>query len=445
MQTTNLWRRLGVAALAAVGAIAFGACGSDDPEPSSQSSGADAESKVSNDFALAYTGGTAGKADAAKSPIKIGYINMEGAVPSFPEATVGIEAAVDYVNEELGGAQGHPVELVKCVVQSEEDGQKCATEMANNDDVQFVIEGILVVGNKAIYSVLSGKKPIMLASPSTGDDLTADDAYSYTPGGPGAIAGMALFTAKVPDVDKVAVLYADNPAGKESAQKFMKPLLEQLGVKDVTLVGVADTATGPDLASAIQAAGGDKADVLVSFLTVPGCIAAYDALQSLGIKPAVIATGLCFGKPMSKHLEDLGSDDPVPDGWYFANFGYSYFQPDDKSGMKTYLAKVRQYGPKDAEYTGFAGYTFANLLTAVKFVNEIGADNLTPSALRKAIAGFKGPMMMTAGPMECGYSKLFKTLCGSEIGIEQYKDGKWLPTALATDGKAISVAKVLGG
>jgi branched-chain amino acid transport system substrate-binding protein len=431
----------------AVALVACGSGGSDDggSKTTDTSAAQPAASKVTNDYALAYTGGRAGAADASATPITIGYINQEGGVPSFPEATIGVQAAVDYVNAELGGAQGHPIKVKKCLVQTEEDGQRCATEMANDSDVSFVIEGQLAVGNKAVFSVLGGKKPIIESSPSTIDDLTATDAYAYTPGGPGVIAGMAIFTARLPDVRKVAVLYADNPAGKSSAEQFLKPLLLKLGVRDVTLVGVADNATGPDLATAIQAAGGDKADTLVSFLTVLGCIATYDALKSLGVSPRVVATGLCFGTPMTQHLKDIGSDDPVPDGWYFGAFGYSYFQPDEASGMTTYLAKIRQYGPPDVEYTGFAGYLFADVMTGVKLVNQVGADNATPDAMRTAMKTFRGPMMLVAGPMKCGYSRLFAALCGSQAGIEQYEDGQWIPSALATTGRAISVAQVLGG
>lgn len=437
-----------VAVLAAL-AVVLAACGSSGSSKSTTTTNAAATTPatptVSNDYALKYTGGTAGKADPSKSPITIGYINQEGGVPSFPEATQGASAAVAYVNAELGGVGGHPIALEKCLVQTEEDGQKCATQMANDSKVSFVILGTLAVGNKAIYSVLTGKKPIISGSPSTVDDLTAQDAYAYTPGGPGVIAGMALFTAKLANVHRVAVLYANNPAGKSSAEQFFKPLLGKLGVKDVTLVGVNDNATGPDLATAIQAAGGDKADVLVSFLTLPGCIASYDALKSLGVSPRVVATGLCFGTPMTQHLKDTGSNDPVPNGWYFGSFGYSYFQPDQASGMTTYLAKIKQYGGPNVEYTGFAGFLFADVMTAAKLANQVGADKVSPATMRSAIKGFKGPMMLVAGPMKCGYSKLFHALCGSQVGIEQYKDGAWLPSALATDGHAISVAQVLGG
>ncbi|MGH2744642.1 MAG: ABC transporter substrate-binding protein [Thermoleophilaceae bacterium] len=438
--------RIRMTAIVAAVALTLAACG-DDNDGSTAAKDARPAAKVSNEWALQYTGGTAGKADPDKTPITIGYINQEDSVPSFPEATAGLNAAVEYVNAELGGADGHPVVIKKCVVRSEEDGQKCATEMANDSKVQFIILGVTAVGQKSIYSVVAGKKPIISASPSTIDDLTAKNAYAYTSGGPGIIAGMAIFTAKyLKGIDKVGVIHGDNPAAKQSAEQFLKPLLLQLGVKDVKLVAVADNATSPDVASAIQAAGGDQIDALVAFVTVPACIATYDGLQSLGISPTVVATGLCFGTPMTKHLKDIGSSDEVPDGWYFAAYGYSYFIPDEASGMKTYLAKIKQYAGTDVEYTGFAGFLFADLLTSVKFINEIGADQLSSAAIAQKMKDFKGPMMITSGPMECGYSKMFAALCGQQVGIEQYKGGKWLPTALATNGgKAIDVSKVLGG
>lgn len=419
-------------------------CAAADPSP--DASGAEntgaPNSSVSNDWALGYTGGTAGQADPTKSPLVVGYINQEGGVPSFPEATAGLDAAVAYANKELGGAQGHPITVNKCIIQTDEDGQRCGVQMANDPSVKFVLIGQQLVGNKSVYAVLSGRKPIIQASPSTVDDLTASDSYAYSSGGPGVIAGMALFIAKQwPDARSVSVVHANNPAGKAAAEQFFKPLLTKLGVQDVTLVAANDNATGPDLATAVQAAGVKKADVLVSFLTAPGCIAIYDALRTLKLNPSVVATGLCFGTTVQQHLRDLGVGEQVP-AWYYGAFGYSYFLPDESTGGTTYLAKIKQYGPRNVEYTGFAGHVFADLLTSVKFVNQIGYDQLTPDAFRAKAKSFTGPMMLTAGPMKCGYSTMFPALCGSRVGVEQYKDRGWLATALGDN--AIDVTSVLG-
>src|SRR3954449_2140046 len=417
-------RTLGLLAAATVTATLVAACGSSAKQANSAASTA-STAAAADDFGLKYTGGVAGKADTSKTPITVGYVNEEGAVPAFPEATSGIEAAVKYINTELGGIGGHPIVLEKCLVQTEEDGQKCGTQLANDDKVKFVVTGTLVLGNKSLYSVLSGKKPVLIGNPVVADDFVTPDTFAFTPGSPGVIQGMAVFIAKhLQTVHKVAVIYNDNPGGKIAAEQLFKPVLVKLGVPNVTTVPISDTATAPDVASAIQAAGGDKADVLVPLVTVQSCIATYDALQSLGISPQVVTTGLCYGTPMIQHLNGQ-----VPEGWFYGGYGYSYFLPDDASGMSTYLAKIKQYGPSKVEFTGFAGPTFATLMTATQLLNKIGAENVTPDSLRTAIKGFKGPQMLWVGPMACGSNPVFTSLCGSQMGFEQFKAGKWLPVA----------------
>jgi branched-chain amino acid transport system substrate-binding protein len=402
---------------------------------------APAEVEADNTWALDYTGGTEGPADESLEPITIGYINQEGGVPSFPEATAGIEAAVEYVNAELGGVDGHPLQLETCLVQAEEDGQRCATQMRNDDSISFVMTGTIVVGNGAIYSTLGGQKPVIIGFPGVAEDFIAQDAYAFTPGAVGVVTGMSTFVGEHLDgVHSVAVVHSDNAAGRAGAESILMPGLAAEGITDVTLVPVADTATGPDLVSAIQAAGGDSADLFIPLVSVQGCIATYDALQSLGVSPSVLTTGLCYGTPMTNHLADLGLEDPVPDGWYYADLGYSYFQPDEDSGMETYLAEIAEYGPEGVEYTGFAGPLFANLLTMVQLMNGIGADNITPDAIRQAAQDFHGPMMLVAGPMDCGFSPIYASLCGHQMGVQQYSDGSWSSIANALNDQAIETA-----
>src|SRR3954464_958338 len=148
-------RVLRATALLATGVTLLAACGSSSKKSNSSApvagntattAAASATAADANAFGLKYTGGTAGKADPTKSKVFIGYVNEEGGVPAFPEATAGIDAAVQYINNELGGVQGHPLEVKKCLVQTEEDGQKCGTQMANDNDVKVVMTGTLVVG-----------------------------------------------------------------------------------------------------------------------------------------------------------------------------------------------------------------------------------------------------------------------------------------------------------
>jgi branched-chain amino acid transport system substrate-binding protein len=403
-----------------------------------------------NEWALAYTGGTEGPADQSLEPVVIGYVNQEGGVPSFPEATVGTEAAVEYINTELGGIGGHPLELKTCFVQAEEDGQRCGTEMVNDPNVKAVLTGVLTAGGDSLYKVVVPTLPVLVGNPVANPDFLTAGIAALTPGSPGVIQGLAVFIAEylgTPEdpIKSVAVVYGDNEGAKAAVSVLFNPVLNQLGITDIRAVPVADTATAPDLQAALQAAGAQDADVVVPLVITPLCIATYDALKAAGISPTVVSTGLCMGTAMTQHLGDVGDSGEVPDGWYFGSYGYSPYLPDEESGMATYLANVTQYGGDDVEFTGFAGPQFGNVMTLAKFFNAIGADSITADTVKAEIASFTGPMMMTAGPMACGnVSPIFPSLCGAEMGIQQYVDGRWVSVADALNGKPINPGQVLG-
>ena len=48
---------------------------------------------------------------------------------------------------------------------------------------------------------------------------------------------------------------------------------------------------------------------------------------------------------------------------------------------------------------------------------------MTPETIRTAAQDFTGPMMLVAGPMHCGFDPVFKSLCGTQMGVQQYADG----------------------
>ena len=401
-----------------------------------------------NKWALDYTGGTAGAASG--DSIKVGYANDED---FFPENTIGIEAARDYINKELGGAAGHPIEIVPCKVSVAEDGAKCGTQFANDATISVVITGTILNGNKELYDSLNGKKPVIVGNGVTSDDFTTPAGQAFTAGSPGVITGMGGYVASglSPKPKSVAILAQNNAAGKAAADFLFKPVMDKAGIA-YTFVGIDNTASASDVQAALKAVGADKADVLVPIITIQQCINVFDAMKALAITPIVVTTGLCFGTPMTDHLKTIaGETGPVPNGWYFGGYGYSYFQPDLDSGMKTYIAKVQQYGKPapnatTLEYTGFAGPEFSNLMTFDKFVNA-SKGTVDFATLDAAIRGFKGPMMLQAGPLNCGKQvilglPIFVSVCASQMGIQQFKDGAWASIADGLNGKAIDVTKV---
>ena len=258
--------------------------------------------------ALDYVGATEAKA-ASGDPITIGYVNQEGATPAFPENTVGLEAAVDYINSTLGGVQGRPVQIKKCVVQKEEDGQKCGQEMLADDSVKFVLTGTLVLGNQPLYDTLAGQKPIFIGNPVTTPDFLAKDAFAFTPGSPGVIQGMAIYAATglpAGKPTKAAVVYADN-AGRAGR---VQPA-DQARAREVRHPGHRRAHPGHGRSAGLRPGHpgrrGRRTPTCSSrSSTIQGCIGTYDSLKQLGITTPVVTTGLCFGTPMTDHLAQAG-------------------------------------------------------------------------------------------------------------------------------------------
>jgi hypothetical protein len=78
-------------------------------------------------------------------------------------------------------------------------------------------------------------------------------------------------------------------------------------------------------------------------------------------------------------------------------------------------------------------------------MNEIGADNVTPDAMRQAALAFPGPQWGVVGPMACGKNPVFLAVCGIQMGIQQYKDGEWISIADGYNGNPIDPSAQPGG
>ena len=456
-----------IAGLAVLGLLA-GACSSDSESSVTEApvvtdapnvtdapvdTGAPTDSPISAEnlaHAVEYTGGTAGAATGT-DPFVIGYVNQEGGTPGFPEATIGVDAAVWYINNHLGGIGGRPIELAKCIITKEEDGQKCAQEMLANDQVSVVLAGAMLNGNAPLLDGLAGKKPVFISNPLTTPEFLAGDAFAFTPGAPGVVGGLTVFIAKYlgelegKEIKKVAVVYGDNPSGQVAFNALTKPVFESLGI-EVTGVAAADTAGATEMASLIQAAGAQDADAFYPLVTVGSCIAVYDALATLEIETTVVTTGLCFGVPMQTHLQELGIDANLPDGWYFGGYGYSYEIPGNPD-IDAYIEALFAYAATEGmdaatlEYTGFGGPTFGTLMTIAQFANAGAADS---ESYRTAAKAFTGPGWGVVGPQKCGGNPTFPSLCGFQVGIQQQQGSDYVSIMDGFNGKAIDAQAELG-
>ncbi|CAN5131733.1 hypothetical protein BH09ACT10_BH09ACT10_01220 [soil metagenome] len=399
------------------GALLLSACSSSDSDGGSggeSDKGGVSAADVST--ALTYVGGKEGKADSSLAPFTIGFVNGQGAVPSFPEQEKAADAAVDFINSKLGGVGGHPVELEKCFIQAEEDGQKCAGQLLDAK-VNIANVGVTVFGNATLYKLIGDKFPTIVTAAVTGPDATTKGVYAMDGGSLTNLAALADI-AQNKGFKKLSIISSNNPAAKYLMSEIILPDIKARGI-EATTVYLADTATTPDYVSALQTSGAAKSDAVYLLpATVAGCVSLYDGMKQISLTKPVLGPSQCGNDPMP---EKTGGG---PEGWSLAGLNDPVFL--DSPEAKTVSDVMDAAGSGSVKNVGFAAKGFGDILTITKFANAIGFDKLTPAAFNEQIASFAGPAWMIPGTIKCGANTTQIGLCGDSASVYGFEGGKWV-------------------
>jgi branched-chain amino acid transport system substrate-binding protein len=403
-------------------ALTLGACGGDDSDSGAAADGAGETGsgleQSSIDYTLKYTGGKAGKADSSLSPVTVGFVNQQGGVPAYPENEAAADAVVSLVNEKLGGIGGHPLKLEKCFVLSEEDGQKCGSQMANAK-LPIVMQETITVGNDSYHKTLGTEIPNIVTNSTQASDFSSKNSHDISGGGQALLNGMVQ-DVKNQGAKTVAILGVNNPAGDYTVKQILIPGLKAVGISYKTAYH-GDSVTTPEMAAALQSAGASKADAIMTIPSQPAqCVSTYDAMKQLGIDKPVVTSLTCNADEFVDHT---GAGPEGWDQWAFAT--NPRITTDEAS--KVYNNVMTAYGKGKFATVNSAVSAFGNTLTVVQLANAVGPDNLSPATLNKAIAAFRGPAFMTPGEMHCvpGPDPNFPTVCGDTAAGSTFKDGKW--------------------
>lgn len=228
--------------------------------------------------------------EATGEPIVIGMINQENSpVASFPELSDAIEAGVEWVNAELGGVNGRPIELEVCNSEfSPEGSTACAQDFAQRG-VPAVLGGIDVFGN-GIITLAENGIPFVGGIPVSEAAVTSPNSFQWSGGTWGATIAFAHHAATEEGAESVAVVYSDyGPIGDSAS--YGEQTLRAAGVEDITMVPYPITAT--DLSSPLQAAAAAQPDAMIILAADSGCKGTYDGLATLGIDVPVYLVGAC--------------------------------------------------------------------------------------------------------------------------------------------------------
>jgi branched-chain amino acid transport system substrate-binding protein len=392
--------------------------------------------------------------EAAGEPIKVGVQNLEGDPNgSFPEYSLGLQAATDYINAELGGLGGRPIEIELCKsIVSPDDSQRCANELSASG-VEMAISTINFFGNH--FSIYNGSEiPVIVGTPITLADFTSPNVFAIGAGGGclGVHTGLVqIATGQIEElegitVNKVGVPWADTPPGVVCYNDLeAKPLDVIAGVTpgdsaragekpELTYVGVPIAPATPDVTPQATEVLDFDPDVIIFSAQGADCWNFVDALGRLGWTPdtiPLVLSGSCLD------FDALAAAGDLAKGIYLTSTENGILSPLDGiegqhlDNATVYQTKAPEYGmPEDLVFTGFGAQGFAHMMNIWETANRLDGD-VTGQAIADAFAATDGSEPAFGGsPLDCSNAPApYVAVCGAAISLAQW-DGEQLVTVI---------------
>jgi branched-chain amino acid transport system substrate-binding protein len=354
---------------------------------------------------------------ARGTPIRIGTINQDtGAAGAFPELTSADRTAIDFINTELNGVDGHPLELVTCDTQFSPDlSQACAQQMVAQK-VLAVVGGIDVWGT-GITTLENNGIPYVGGVPVSFEAARSKVSFQFSGGIWGAVLGEGEYVWRKHHARRVAIIAADFGPITDAAE-LGKRALERRGVK-VSLVSVAPL--NADMVQALNAAAQSDPDGIIVLTADSGCKPTMLTARQLGLKVPMLYTGACAAPKI------VDSVDGAADGAIF-NLE-AELDPRNPDNVLYSLISAR-YGPKYGYEALSAGtVSFRAMINLYAVLREIGADHLTrPAILAKFRTGERHPSFF-GHPYTCDGRQLegYPAMCSPQQSLGRLNGGTVTP------------------
>ena len=356
-------------------------------------------------------------------PITIGMINQENtAAGSYPELSQAADAAIQFVNEQLGGIDGRPIELEVCNTQFSAEGSTSCGQQFVEQDVAVVMGGIDVFGN-GIEVLDDNGIPFVGGIPVSEQSVKSPNSFQWSGGSWGATIAFADYAVNEMDAEKVAIVYGEFGSITESAQ-YAQTVLERAGV-ETQLVPYPILST--DVSSAIQAAAAGQPDAIFMLAADTGCAAGYEGMHNLGVTAQRFFTGACVAPTI------LASVDPAATNGTIFNVEGPISSSEPNPDSATYNAVIAEYGD-GVDAIGAATVTFRAFMNLYSIMRGLGADGSTAQGITDALASQVDTPSFMGHPYTCDGEQLagLPAMCSPQQILGQVEDqelvqlGSWI-------------------
>jgi len=352
---------------------------------------------------------------ATGDPLVLGMINQENtAAGSFPELSVAAKAAADYVNDELGGVDGRPIEIEVCNTKFSPEGSTACAQKFVQEKVPAVLGGIDVFGN-GIDTLSDNEIPFVGGIPVSQSAVTKPYSFQWSGGTWGANIAFADYAATELKAKRVAIVYAEFGPISDSA-KYGETTLHKLGVDDVTLVPYPIMAT--DLTSPLQAAAAAKPDAVFILAADTGCKGAFDGRETVGITAPTFYVGACAAP---KIVEEAGK--ARTDGAYFNVEGPVDAQDPDPDAV-LYTAVLEKYA-NGLSPAGAGTVTFRSFMNLYRVLMGLDGD-FTAEGITASLKSQRDTPSYMGHSSTCDGKQLagLPSLCSPQQILIQLQEGK---------------------
>jgi len=326
-------------------------------------------------------------ADPDGDPVLIGLINQEDTpLGSFPELRAAAEASVEFINTELGGVGGRPLELTSCVVSFDpEQSQACAQQMVQQDVVALT-GGIDVTSNGSIPVLEQNGIPQAGGIPANLIEQRSDTMFFFSGGTTGAVAAF-LSDAADKGAETAVIAYGEFDAFEESAREYGIPVAESLGI-DTELAAFPVTAT--DFLPILTRANENNPDAIIMLAAGSSCVPLMETYAEMGIEAQLYLVGACAADEIIEAAGDSA------DGVIFNSEG-----PVEEGALEGDMYNAINDRYADGEATGSGTIGVRSTMNLYALLAELGPDAVSREAVTELIQAAEDRPSFWGYPYTC--------------------------------------------
>lgn len=361
---------------------------------------------------------------ATAEPIKIGFRNIDSAVP---DVSTGFLAGIDYVNEVLGGVNGRPLEVVTCTVDGTPEGSiDCANQL---------VEAGVVLSVQGADPAADGAIPVLIEAGIAETGITAlgpvqqaDVGHSFMFATPGDVAGIASVVAmEDAGAENIRFFLGDSPRARDFEARVAEAA-EDIGVTAEVIFHAVGAADWPSLVASALSQDADAIGVPIA--SEADCTAMVSAAVQAGFDGPILA-GNC-----REFVEAVGAEQTTNVYTYGNLIPADLVESapeDDADEIRIFIERMEAAGEGD-KISGFAVPAFGMAVTLVDVLTQIeeSQGDLTAESILAGFPDVSGEKFM-GGPYKCdGTAWRGTSNCEAAVVVmKQNADGT---RAIAGDG-----------